>query len=323
MSQAVGIHAHEYFKLGLVPHEKTKDELIQVKWRVDPTSAAPTEVDHMTITPGLDGNDKYGDCGPTSADNIQRIITKYESGQQFNADEEQVLTLYSESSNPPFDQTTGANDNGVENPDLYSAWRKNGLAGQPGPIAYGQLADTSDASLALAIDVFGAVTMAVDLETAQQNQSEQASPIWDHVQSSEWGGHDVCVGAISKSTGLSHCYSWAILVAMTESFRQHQMLEVFVPLFASVYQSDKFDALVGQATIASAFKSLTGDDLVVPTPPTPAPPQPTPTPTPTSGLQINLSDTDVIRHITHAAGVTATVDEWATRHFRSYFKVKD
>lgn len=316
---AQGIHDHPRLKLGLIPHSKSKDELLQIRWAVEPGSVAPTEVDHMTITPGLDKNDVWGICGPTSADNINRIITKYETGTQVNAMQTQVNTLYTESSKPPFDPATGANDNGVQNPDLYAAWLKDGLAGEA-PIAYGQLADTSDASIALAIDVFGAVTMAVDLQTAQQSQSSAATPVWDYSKSADWGGHDICIGAISSKTGLADCYSWAEKIAMTEAFRKHQMLELWVPLFESVMLSDKFDLLVDSTAMKSDLSNLTGGKFTWPSAPAPTP-TPQPITPPTASLQINLTDADVIARITKVA--KGNVDLWTTKHFASYFKVKD
>jgi hypothetical protein len=317
MAQARGIHDHPTRKLGYVPTTRSADELLQVRWAVDPTSVAPTEVDHSDIVAGLDNNDKWGICGPTSADNITRTITKYEFGTQINATQDQVNTLYTESSDPPFDPATGANDNGVENPMLYDAWRKNGLAGYA-PIAFGQLTDISDASIALALDTFGAATMAVDLEVAQQAQSDEDKIVWDYKKSAEWGGHDVCISYISKKNGsVVGCWTWAEWALMTPEFRAKQGIEVFVPVFAAVLASNKFNTNVDADAMASQFKTLTGEDLVIPGP-SPAPPAPSPT----SVLTLNITDQEIANHIIHAAGTHPT-DMWAEHHFKSYFRIKE
>lgn len=310
MADAVGIHDHDDYKLGVVPHEKSDDELLEVMWAVDVESVAPTEVDHMTITPTLGRNDELGDCGPVNAANIEGIVWKYETGKAVIATNPQILTLYSFSTDPPFDPVTLANDNGVTNPDLYNAWRKHGLGGKPGPIAFGRLKDTSDASIAMAIDVFGAVTFAVDLQKAQQDQTDAATPIWDYSKSDEWGGHDICVGAISRSSGLAKCYSWAMKIGMTEAFRQNQLDEVYVPVFQSVIDSNKFNATVDRDAMASSFHNLTGGTL---------PASPAPTPTVITSVDLKA---DVATRLVHAANIKhMTPAAWLDHRLRTYFNM--
>jgi hypothetical protein len=288
---------------------------LQIRWKADPTSVAPTEVDHSNIVPGLYKNDTEGDCGPTSACNITRTVTKYETGTQVSPAQTACDALYSASTAPPFDPATGANDNGVDNPTMYGAWLDVGLGdGIEKPICYGQLANLSDASIALALDVFGAATMAVDLETAQQAQSDAPDATgkitWDYKKTGEWGGHDICLHSISKKAGsLVGAWSWAEWAWLTANFRKHQMIEIFLPVFASVVATDKFDALIDRDALDSDLFNLTNTYL--PSSPAPA-----------SGLTLAVTDPDVVQHITKVSKST-TPDAWATKHFRSYFNVKD
>jgi hypothetical protein len=316
---ARGIHDHDEFKLGLAPHDKPASQLLEVRWAAGGPPTYPIAVDNMTgVTPGLDRNDELGDCGPTSADNHRRITTKKETGTQINTALSDVLELYAESTNPPFNPLTGANDSGVQMPDLLNAMRKFGV-GTEKIVAFGRLRDTSDASIYAAISVFKAVLLAVDLQDAQKQQTNQG--MWDFSPSSEWGGHAIAAGAYDAQAGVVEVFTWARRVKTTTAFRAHQLWEVWVPLYQSTID-DQNDAVDWQG-MADAFKSLTGETL-----PGAAPaPQPTPTPTPVPQPPTPGDDApfpgaspEVARHIfSTAARGKRSASEWMNNHFKHYF----
>ena len=73
------------------------------------------------------GNDKLGNCTACAALKIQAILD-CAAGREWRmptlADAE---WLYSQTTNPPFDPSTGANDNGAQPQDVLNFWQKHGL----------------------------------------------------------------------------------------------------------------------------------------------------------------------------------------------------
>jgi hypothetical protein len=264
---------HPFYKLGLKPHGRDDSAFVKVRWRAGKVPTPPATCDYMTgVNPGLDKNDVWGICGPTSADNSNRITTK-RYGHEVDAPQEDVNALYSAATDPPFDPTTGANDSGVMMPDLLGAMRTVGLGGKK-IVGYGKLADQSPASIRAAIYLFGSVLFAVDLKAAQQAQTDQKR--WEYVAgSSDWGGHAIVAGAYTAEG--PEVFTWALRVLATNDFLAHQLMEVWVPIWPEVAESDQFASAVDVQGIADDFASLTGGTWPVPVP---APPAPTPTPTP-------------------------------------------
>jgi hypothetical protein len=331
LTEAAGIQEHSQFKLGLIPHCKPDDQLLHLEWA---TGIPPyeTKVDRIAqIQMALDENDRFGDCGPTSCDNHNRITTLVELGREIDATLAEVFDLYRRSGNPDFNPSTGAGDNGVDMATMLGALRMGGL-GSRKIVAYARLKDMSDASIMAAIDIFGAVLLAVDLQIAQQDQTNQPNPTWDYVPGTgEWGGHAVCAGAYDSTTGEIDVVSWRLRVRTTRAFRAQQLQEVWVPIWPELLQSNKFVTTINGEALAQAFNALTGGTLPIPVPdpapvpaPTPAPtPDPTPTPVaPPGDDSFLVGDPAVVAHIHRLAsrkGVTG--DEWVTTHFRHYFGI--
>lgn len=290
---ADGVHDHPSMKLGLKPHGKSDGQLLALRWKAVP----PFEprVDRFAgVTLGLDANDQYGDCGPTSCDNHYRVTSRVLGGVEVDATLDQVFALYRASGNPGFDPATGADDNGVDMATMLSAVRKVGLAGKR-ILAFGRLTDTSDESIYAAISLFGAVLFAVDLQTAQQNQPTT----WDYKKSSAWGGHAIVAGAYDSSRGTVDVFTWGDRVTTTAAFRSHQLSEVWVPLWPEVVQSDKFVTSVDVPTLAAAFHQLTGEQW----PAAVNPPAPTPGPSP---LPSPASDADKV--------LAQAAQDWVMNH---------
>jgi hypothetical protein len=307
---------HE-FKLGLVPHAKENHELLEVTFSA--SIAFPVVVDNLAhIKPALDKNDQLGDCGPTSCDNHRRIKSLLETGNEFDANLDEVLDLYTASTNPPFDKVTYANDNGVMMPDLMNAMRKVGLGSgsrNEKIVAFGRLRDMSDESIMAAIYVFKAVLFAVTLQDAQKNQSR--SGYWDYSASDTWGGHAIVAGAFDANAKTIDVISWARRISTSESFRSNQLDEVWVPIYQSTIDDTK--DFVDYATMSEQFQRLTGQQLPGYTPP--PSPAPTPAPTPTPGAApFPGCDPEVASHIlATAARGHRSPSEWLNNHFKHYF----
>ena len=74
------------------------------------------------------GNDKYGDCTAAAAMKIQSIFDCAASGNDYRSPTLSDATwLYSQTTSPPFDPATGANDNGTSLQAVLSFWQMHGL----------------------------------------------------------------------------------------------------------------------------------------------------------------------------------------------------
>lgn len=332
----MGIHDHETLKLGLQPHDKSAEQLLALDWAAgQPPAYAPRRDNLLHVRIGLDANDRFGDCGPTSCDNHRRITKLSLTGVEVDAGLDEVFDLYRRSGNPHFDPATGADDNGVSMPVLLGALRSGGLGGEK-IVAYARLRDTSDASLFAAIDYFGAVLLAVSLQTAQQTQSEGPNPIWDYSSSPDWGGHAVVAAAYDAEAGFVDVGSWGMRVRTTSAFRAKQLDEVWVPIWTDTIGDHRFQEAVDLPTLASLFKDLTGGELPIPTPPAPAPPTPEPDPAPVTpvpvpeppkpqpGLVLNIRDPRVKERVeANANRHGMSPDDYVEAHLQRYYDLVD
>lgn len=311
-------------KLGLNPHGLPDEALLRVGWAAGQVPAYEPKLDRLaSITIGLDGNDKYGDCGPTASDNHDRVNTFFLTGTETDAPQAAVFDLYSRSTHPPFDPATGANDNGVDMVTMFKALKTGGLNGRK-IVAYAKLKDMSDPSIFAAIDLFGAVIFAVDLQVAQQGQTD--SGFWDYVQSDDWGGHAIVAASYDSTTGDIWVGTWGEKVRTTRAFRQHQLQEVWVPIWPELLGAKRFVDSVDGPTLAADFASLTGGGVLpipAPTPPpAPIPPLPGPTPLPPDpgAASFLVDDPRVVAHVDTVAGLRRTTpDAWLTLHLQHYF----
>jgi hypothetical protein len=268
---APGAAAQVPGKLGLKPEPAGKLK-VRAEWKNKVPPKSPDKVDHFAgWKMNLGGNDKYGDCGPVSAANHLQMNRKFLLGQDSFIGLPPILDLYSRSTRPPFNPQTGANDNGVVMSDLLEAMRAGGLDGDR-VVAYVSLADKSDASIQAAINEFGGVLFAVDLQTAQQRQTDQG--YWDYQRSGQWGGHAILCGKYDRGTGRMSVATWGKEVFTTPNFRRYQLSEVWLPLWESSWKAGKYFADgLDTAQIAKDWEALGGAPL-------PKPPEPKPDPKP-------------------------------------------
>ncbi len=269
---AAGIHAHPTHKLGLRPPSR-KPALLLADILTGVAPAHPATADHFgKLAFGLYQNDKYGDCGPTSVANLARLVTGGLLGAEVQPSQDDVFDLYRRSGNPQFDPKTGADDNGVDMQTMLEALLAGGIGNGNGakvkPIAFAKVDVTSDDQLTAAVSIFGGCLWGVDLQTAQQAQTDAHPPKWDFHSSGEWGGHAIVNGAY-KSGALEDVISWALRVETTATFRRHQLQEAWVVVWPWNLDHPAFQAGVDVTALAAAYKSLTGRDLPHPTPPPP------------------------------------------------------
>jgi len=267
---ASGIHTHPYRALGR--RQPTRRRALHLGEYL--TGAVPTHpetADHLATIPfGLYANDQYGDCGPTSVANLRRLVTAGLTGTVQAPTLDDVFDLYRRSGNPDFDPTTGAGDNGVDMQTMLEAVVAGGIGGVQA-LAFAAVDVANDDELNAAVAIFGGILWGVDLDTAQQAQTEAHPPLWDYKRSPEWGGHAVLAGAY-ETGGQEDVITWDERVGTTAAFRRRQLDEAWVVIWPEHLGSAAFLAGVNGSALAADYTALTGRPFPAPIPPpTPAP----------------------------------------------------
>ena len=285
-------------KLG-VRKEKSPRAVLRLAWRGGSPPLAPPVADYSARWSYImGGNNRFGTCGPTCVANMVGLSTKFLTGAQVVVSDEEVFDLYRRSGNPSFDPRTGRGDEGVINSEMLQALIYGGIGGRS-PLAYAQLADSSDASLYAAIDIFGGVMMGCTLQTAQSRQTDAG--LWSYNPSGEWGGHDVCLDRYVQSTGRVGLVTWQEEIDCDRSFRANQVDEYWVVLWPEIFSNHPaFDQQVDMAALAADYTALTGRPW-----PEPVPPQPPPQPPPPDGTGVVTVEVSA-KHVTMPAGWTAS-----------------
>jgi hypothetical protein len=228
--------------------------------------AHATAVDHFaSITASaapwnILGNDKYGDCGPVSVANSRKVTLKALMGQDYNPALNDVFDLYRRSGNPQFNPNTGADDNGVDMNTMLQAAMSGGAFGTK-PVAFASVDVTNQDECDAAIDLFGYLLLGIDLQVAQQSQTDAKPPVWGYKKSGEWGGHAVIAGKYTGGSGTvpdRTVESWALVVGTTDAFWQHQVQEAWVVIWPEHLGSVQFHAGLDFVTANAAFTELTG-----------------------------------------------------------------
>lgn len=241
----------------------------------------PVSADHFEAISdwGLYANDTYGDCGPVSVANSRKLITRYLGGAEAEPTQDDVFALY-RLVNPTFDPADpgGPGDAGVDMQTMLELAAKHGFAGVK-PVAYAKVDHTNVEELHAAIAVFGCLLLGVDLQAAQQTQTDHA--LWDYQPSPQWGGHAVLAGrysgppvaavAADSAQDRTAVVTWAKVVDTTDAFLGHQLSEAWVVIWPEHLGSASFLNGVDLPTLAADYKALTGRTLPVPAPPGSAP----------------------------------------------------
>lgn len=263
--EAVGIHAHPNYKTGRRP-PKNAPALDFARYLTGQTPEHPVAADHFAAaTFGLYGNDHFGVCGPTSVCNLVRLVTRALLGTQIEPSQDDCFDLYRRSGNPDFDPTTGAGDNGVDMQTMLEALLSGGVGDGKGgnvkPICFAKLDVAQDAVLDATVSIVGGDLWGVNLETAQQAQTNAQPPKWDYQQSDTWGGHAVLNGKYDESTQDGEVISWELDVQTTSPFRRQQLEEGWVVVWQWNLDHPAFQAGVDLNALRADYQELTGQTL--------------------------------------------------------------
>jgi hypothetical protein len=284
-------------KLGLQPPDSSMPALMLGDFLTGAVPAHPANADYLSnIQFGMYANDQFGVCGPTSVCNSRREITARLKGQMVAPSQEDCFDLYRRSGNPNFDPSTGTDDNGVNMQVMLQAVLSGGIAGVK-CLGFAKV-DTSNLNeLQAAVAIFGFLLYGVNLQTAQQSQTN--SGVWDYRPSGQWGGHAILGGAYVPND--LEVITWAQRVKMTARFIQKQMSEAWAVIWPEHLTDKGFLAGVDLNAFANAWQAITGKKFPVVVPP----PAPTPTPTPTPTGNGVLTIDPVAKQIVYPAGWTA------------------
>jgi hypothetical protein len=275
------------------------------------TPARPAAADFLGQREfGLYRNDEFGDCGPTSVANFYRLVS-YVAGHYYEPTQDEVFDLYRRSGNPNFNPETGADDNGVIMQDMLNALLESGIGGRK-PIAFAKIDPSNDDQLEAAVAIFGGVLWGVDLETAQQHQTDLG--YWDYSRSGEWGGHAILCGAYANDQ--QDVISWGKRIRTLDAFRRHQLEEVWVVIWPEHLEHPNFQEGVNIAALADAYKQLTGKTL-----PLPVTPPVTPPGGGGAGSPSFLDEAVATRVERAAKRLHMTPEQWINRHLKVYFGI--
>lgn len=222
---------------------------------------------------GLDRNDEFGVCVPTGKDNYCRTVTKALTGVQRSMTQEQVFADY-RTQNPGFDPALAWNDprqedNGMVIQDYLAMLAKRGDI-----LGFAKVDVSNDDLLTAAEYLFLGILWGVDLDVAQQSQTDRGT--WDYVAGSpSWGGH-CTVTPVYSGDDRQRTVTWAELVWTTDAFRRRQLDEAWVILLPEHIANPGFRARYDLAKFAQAYTDITGRPFPVDVPPPPPPPPPPP-----------------------------------------------
>lgn len=256
-------------RLGRRPHDPARPVLRLAPALTGAVPAHPTRVDHVSKVTNWDmlGNDRYGDCGPAMVEHDRMLVAAYLAGAPTPPDVNAVYDLYRRSGNPNFPR----DDNGVVLADMLSQVAKGGIGGTK-CLAYAQVDATDLDEVRAAIAIFGGLHLGVNLQTAQQSQTNAGGP-WDYQPSGVWGGHAVLAGLYTSDSVARHSdvsvVTWGTVLGTTDTFWTRQVTEAWVVIWPEHLSSVAFQQGVDLVTLAADYKALTGRDFPTVTPPAP------------------------------------------------------
>jgi hypothetical protein len=263
--------AHPLRRLGRRPPKLAPALHFEAIWSRAAAPTHPIAADNFSNVREweLGANDQFGTCGPTSVANMRRQVAAYLAPHSPLPTLADVFDLYRRSGNPGFDPAGGGQDDGVVLQTMLEALREGGIGGIK-PLAFAKVDVTQLDELRAAIAIFGGLLYGVDLQAAQQAQTDAG--LWDYRRTSEWGGHAVLAGRYTSSSAGDDIavVTWAHVVGTTDAFEAHQLEEAWLVIWPEHFGTAEFQAGIDQARLADAYRALTG--RAFPVPPVPPPP---------------------------------------------------
>jgi hypothetical protein len=264
-------------RIGLRPPSNNPAILFSRIW-TGVTPAHPLIVNYLDAVRdwAMLGNDTWGDCGPVSVANARALVSRTLVGVEHYPTLDDVLDLYRRSGNPNFPN----DDNGVDMQQMLGEVHKNGIAGTK-CVAFAKVNLNNMDEVRAAIAIFGGLLLGVNLDVAQQSQTD-TTKVWDYVPGSAvWGGHAVLAGAYTSLTGKGQAdlglVSWAEVLGLTDTFWSKQGMEAWVVVWEENFGTTQFMQSVNLDALAADYQALTDSPLPLPAPPAPAP-SPSPVP---------------------------------------------
>jgi hypothetical protein len=279
----------------------------------------PATADHLARVPdwGLYENDRYSDCGPVSAANERKLITRYLTAAELSPSQADVFDLYRRSGNPGFDPADpgGPGDGGVDMQTMCEALAAGGIGGTK-PLGFAKVDHTNLDELRAAVAIVGSLLLGVDLQAAQQAQTDVG--LWDYRPSAPWGGHAVLAGRYGGGPDRLGIVTWGEVVDVTDAFLVHQLDEAWVVIWPEHLTDPGFLEGVHLADLAADYEALTGRPfpgaVAPPSPGPPGPPGPAPQPVPDDldrSLWGTVSHWAAGRHTGANHDAAAAVKHWA------------
>jgi hypothetical protein len=249
-------------RLGLRPSDPDKSYLEFERFWTGTVPSHPTTVNNMASVAdwGMYGNDKFGTCGPASVGNFVKYLTKDLTGTEVSPSVNDAYDLYRRSGNPTFNSSTGSGDNGVSMAVMLGALTSGGIGGMKS-LAYAKVDNTNLNAIRAAIAIFGGLLLGINMQTAQQNQTNANPPLWNYSQSAVWGGHAVVAGKYTSQTSGADIgvVSWAKSVGTTDSFWTHQVQEAWAVILPAHLGTTQFITGIDTATLNADYLALTGN----------------------------------------------------------------
>lgn len=268
------------YRLGRRPHDPQRPTLRLGNLLTGTVPAHPVAVDHYSKVNawGMLGNDNYGDCGPAMVEHDRMLVSKYLANITLPASLTDTLDLYTRSGNPHFP----TDDNGVVIADMLAEVHANGIgpaSARVKSVAYAQVNIADLDEIRAAVAIFGSVHLGVDLQTAQQAQTDRGGP-WDYSLSQEWGGHAILAGYYTSDTTAGHpdlsVVTWGKPMGVTDAFWRRQTREAWVVIWPEHLGTAEFLAGVDQSALIADYAQVTNGKVL----PVPVPPAPKPVPVP-------------------------------------------
>ena len=202
------------------------------------------------------GNNVNGTCVVASWAGVKALVTWFLTGSEVILSDAEIIALY-KTQNPNFP----AEDNGMDIQKLLELLQRMGLIAAFGTI--------DKAKHDPAISIFGFVWISIAVRDSFDDDYSAGRPI-RYVPSSTLRGYHSVFGAGHRDTAADDVRfeTWTKECAFTQAFwNSSDVGTIWGVILPEHLKSKEFMAGMDMVGLASAFKTLTGRDLPVPTPP--------------------------------------------------------